>query len=97
MSVLSEKGVVFSVEAAAAAVILLAIMLVVLSSIHLVKSPDNELYSSLTVAHDLIYAHSTNPPEGYVNDEGWCKSNKNYVAKLSISDYDNWHAEVCMK
>ena len=92
-----SRGIVFSTEAVVASAIFLATLLfLVYSSVH-VSAPDFAIQQSMTVAHDLAVNNSSSPPEGFVNNEDWCKANMHYVAKLKVSDYYNWHAEVCMK
>jgi hypothetical protein len=92
-----SKGIIFSIEAVAAAAIFLAVVLVTLYSSQLVSTPNNDFYNSMTVAHDMVYANASEPPTGYVNNLDWCNSTKHYVARISVTDYNNWHAEVCVK
>ena len=93
----ASRGIVFSTEAVVASTIFLAtLVFIIYSSIH-VTAPDFSIQQSMAVAHDMVINNTGNPPDGYMNDRDWCMQNKGYFVQLKVSDYENWHAEVCMK
>ncbi len=93
----ASRGIVFSAEAVFAVSIFLALLLAILAVSHNFSSPDYSFEQSMVVAHDMLVNASDNPPEGYISDEAVCLSEKGYVAKLKVSDYELRHVEVCMK
>ncbi len=91
----SDRGVVFSMEASLGAVVLLSILIALAYSVTHSYEPNFKMQQEMTVAHDLIVENSNNPPEGFAL--GSSCSGSDQVSKLTVSQYENWHAEVCMK
>ncbi len=90
----ASKGIVFSIEAALAVIILLSVFVVLYTIPSHMHPPDMRMQQAMIVAHDLIVNDSGTLPEGYAT--GYSCINSNEVTRLTISQYNNWHAEVCM-
>ncbi len=89
----ASRGIVFSLEAAVAATILLSVMLA-LAYTPQVNTYAPKIEAEMTVAHDMIIANSDRPPSGY--KYGSQCSGSSSLAKLVVSQYYHRNAEVCM-
>ena len=84
-----QKGIIFTVEAIYIVAIVFVAVILLMSSLQAIESPNYDIIQTMKVAHDYGENKSAELPDGYMNES--CLPNQTTV---NISYYD---VEVCFQ